>query len=58
VEEPAFLIAVNEIVGSVEIEPDLLGRLAVRLQEEVDQRLLDRRRVVADLVVARRRRPA
>lgn len=58
VEEPAFLIAVNEIVGSVEIEHDLLGRLRMRLKKDIDQQGLDRRRIVADLVVARRLGPA
>ena len=52
VEEPAFLMAVQRIVGGVEVEHDLLGRLRVRLEEEVDEQRLDRRRVVADLLVA------
>ena len=48
----------DRIVGGVEIEHDLLGRRGMRLQEQLDQKPLDRRRVVADLVVARRLRPA
>ena len=52
VEEPAFLMAVQRVVGGVEVEDDLLGRPCVRLEEEVDEQRLDRRRVVADLVVA------
>ena len=52
VEEPAFLMAVQRIVGGVEVEDDLLGRPGVRLEEEVDEQRLDRRRVVADLLVA------
>jgi len=53
-EEPAFLIAVNEIVGGIEIEHDLLRRFVMRLQEDIDQQPLDRRRVVVDLVIVRR----
>ncbi len=58
-EEPAFLMAVQRIVGRVEIKNDLFGGLSsgrspcVRLEEEVDEQRLDRRRVVADLVIAR-----
>jgi len=58
VEEPALLPAVDRIVRGVEIEHDLLRRTLVRFQEEVDEQGLDRRRVVADLVVARRLGPA
>jgi hypothetical protein len=53
VKEPAFLMAVQRIVGRVEVENDLFGRLCVPFEEEVDEQGLDRRRVVADLVVAR-----
>ena len=49
VKEPAFLMAVQRVVGRVEVEDDLLGRLCVRLEEEVDKQGLDRRRVVAIL---------
>lgn len=55
VEEAALLAAVHGIVGGVEIEDDLLRRPAMRLEEEVDEERLDRRRIVGDLVVARRR---
>jgi hypothetical protein len=34
VEEPAFLMTMQGIVGGIEIEHDLLGRLAVRVEEE------------------------
>ena len=34
------------------------GALPMRLQEQIDEQRLDRRRVVADLVIARRLRPA
>ena len=52
VEEPALLMAVQRIVGRVEVEDDLSGRPIVRLEEQVDEQGLDRRRVVADLLVA------
>ncbi len=42
----------QRIVGGVEVENDLLGRRLVRLEEKVDEQALDRRRVVADLVIA------
>ena len=49
VEEPPFLMAVQRVVGGVEVDDDLFGRLRVRLEEEVDEQRLDRRRLVADL---------
>ena len=52
VEEPAFLMAVQRIVGGVEIEDDLLRRRRVGFQKKVDEQRLDRRRLVADLVIA------
>ena len=54
VEEPAFLLAVQRIVGGIQIEDDLLRSLPMRLQEQVDEQRLDRRRVVAHLVIPRR----
>ena len=54
VEEPALLMAVQGIVGGVEVENDLPRRPAVRVEEQLDQQPLDRRRVVADPVVAGR----
>jgi hypothetical protein len=53
-EEPPFLMAVQGVVGGVEIEDDPLGRRPVRLEEEGDEQVLDRCRIVADFVVARR----
>ena len=52
VEEPALLVAVQRIVGGVKVENDLLGRRAVRLQEDIDEDALQRLRVVTDLMVA------
>jgi hypothetical protein len=48
------LLAVHGIVGRIEIKDDLVRRSLVRLQEQVDQQPLDGRRIVADLVIARR----
>ena len=58
VEEPSFLLAVDRVVGGVEVEDDLTGRRLVRFCEQVDEQPLDRRGIVADLVIARRLRPA
>jgi hypothetical protein len=33
VEEPALLVPVQRVVGGIQIEDDLLRRLAVRVQE-------------------------
>ena len=52
VEEPPFLVAVQRVVGGVEIEHDLLRRLRVRVEEEVHEQRLDRRAVVGDPAVA------
>lgn len=56
VKEPALLAAVDGIVRGSAIAHDLLGRPAVAIDEQLDQQTLDRARVMADLVVARRRR--
>ncbi len=58
VEEPALLLAVQRIVGGVEIEDDLLRRCLVRLEEQRHEQPLNGGRVVADLVIAGRQRPA
>src|SRR5580700_846094 len=46
-------MAVQRVVGGVEVENDLLGRPCMRREEEVDEQGLDRCRVMADFVVAR-----
>jgi hypothetical protein len=56
VEEAPLLVAVQRVIRGIEIENDLLGRRRVSLQEQRDEQLLDRRRVVADLMVAIERR--
>ena len=42
-EEPAFLMAVQRIVGGVEVEDDLLRSLGMRVEEEIDEQALDSR---------------
>jgi hypothetical protein len=37
VEEAAFLVAMQRIVGRIKIEDDLLGRGRVRLEEQGDE---------------------
>ena len=37
VKEPAFLVAVDRIVGSVQVEDDLRRRRRVSLQEDIDE---------------------
>ena len=58
VEEPPLLLAVQRIIRRIEVENDPFGRSRMRLQEQVDQEILYRHRIVADLVVARRRKLA
>jgi len=48
VEEPTLLMTMQRVIGRVEVENDLFGRPSVRLEEEVNEQRLDRRRVVAD----------
>jgi hypothetical protein len=57
-EEAAFLVAVQRVVGSVEVEDNLLWRLLVGFEEEIDEQAFDRPRIVAHLVIARRFGPA
>ena len=57
-EEAALLMAVQRVIGGVEIEDDLLGWAAMGFHKQIDQQRLDHRRIVADLVVAGRQRPA
>jgi hypothetical protein len=55
VEEAALLVAVQRIIGRVEVENDPPRWRLVRLEEQVDEQAFDRRTVVADLRVAARR---
>jgi hypothetical protein len=58
VKEAAFLMPVQRIIGSVEIENDLLRRVLVRLEKQIDKQRFDLCRIPGDAVVARRRRAA
>jgi hypothetical protein len=40
VEEAPLLMAVQRVIGGVEVENDLLGRRLVRLEEQVDEQPL------------------
>jgi putative transposase len=54
VEEPPLLLAVQRIIGGIEVEYDLSRGALMCFHKQVDQKILDRHRIVADLVVARR----
>jgi hypothetical protein len=58
VEEPPFLVAVERVVGGIDVEHDLGGRRLMRLQEERDEQALNGGRIMSDLVIARRLRSA
>jgi hypothetical protein len=45
---------VHRIIRCIKVEDDFIRRSFVRLQERIDQQLLDADRIVADLVVAGR----
>ncbi len=53
-EEPPLLLAVQRIIRRIEVENDLLRRPLMRLQEQIDEQLSDRHRIVADPVITRR----
>ena len=58
VEKTLLLMPVQRIVGGVEVEGDLRWRRRVGVEKQINKQPLDRRRVIADLVVAGRFRPA
>ena len=58
VEEAPLLMPVQRIIGGVEIEDDLFRRHDMRVEKDIDQQPLDRRRIVAEFVIARGFRPA
>src|SRR6516164_1208042 len=51
VEEAARLIAVDRVVGGVEVQDDLLRRHGVGLEEQVDEESLDGASAARDLLV-------
>jgi len=58
VEEAAFLVSVQRIIRRIKIEDDLCRWAPIRLHEEIDEQRLDRRRIVAYLMIPRRFRAA
>ena len=44
-EEAPFLVPMHRVVGSIEVEHDLLARRLVRLDEQVNEQVFDRCRV-------------
>ena len=58
VEETSFLMPVQRVVGSVEVEDDLRRRRGMRVEKDIDEHGLDQRRVIADFVIARGLCPA
>ena len=50
--EAVLLLPVERIVGGVEIEDDLMGKLGVGLQEQFHKQSLQGLGVIVDLVVA------
>ena len=54
----ALLVAVDRVVGGVEIEGDPRRRPFVGLEEEIDEQIRDRRPIMADAAVAVRARRA
>ncbi len=54
VEELPLLLAMQRIVRRIEVQNDLPWSTRMRLEEQIDKQVPDRRRIVADLVVARR----
>jgi hypothetical protein len=58
VKEPPLLMPVQRVVGGVQVENDLLGRVLVRFHEQSDKQRLDLGPVPGDAVIARQLRPA
>ena len=51
VEVPTFLLAVERIVGGIEVDDNAHRRLAMSFQEQIDEQPLDGRAIVIELVV-------
>ena len=56
VKEAAFLIAVKRVVGGVQVEDQLVGRLRMGVEEEIDEERLDRLRLMINAAIAMRAR--
>ena len=57
-EETLFLLPVQRVVGGVEVQGDLWWCRGMGVDKQVDKQPLDRRCVIADLVIAKRSAPA
>src|SRR5512132_2508290 len=55
VKEAAFLMAVQRVIGRVEIEHDRARRHGMGVEEQIHEQALDRLPIVPDLVIALRR---
>src|SRR3954452_14170646 len=51
VEVPTLLLAIERIIGGVEVDLDADRRFAMSVEKDVDKQSLDRRAVVIELVV-------
>jgi hypothetical protein len=58
VKEAALLMAMQRIIGGIEVEDDLPRRTSMGVEKQIDQQGFDRLRVVPDLVIGRRLRLA
>jgi hypothetical protein len=54
VEKTFLLMAVQRVVGGVEVERDLRRRCRMRVEKQIDKQTFDRRRIMTDLVIAGR----
>ena len=54
VKEPSFLLPVHWIIRRIKIEDDLTRCTLVRFQKNIEKETSDRRRIMADLMIARR----
>ena len=52
--EAAFLMAVQRIVGGIQVEDDLLRRVLVRFQKQIDKQRLNLAAVPSDPAIASR----
>ena len=48
VARPPLLLAMQRIIGSIEVERDLAGRSLMRIERQIDEQPIHRLRVVAD----------
>jgi hypothetical protein len=53
VKEPAFLVAMDRVIGRVQVQDDLLGWARMCLQKQVPEHARNRLAIMADAVIAR-----